>query len=295
MNNVSLILKRRAQLTESALIEYLPREEGLQQIVVSAMRYAVMNGGKRIRPELMMEFYTLFGGIEENILPFACALEMIHSYSLVHDDLPCMDNDDMRRGKPSCHKQFGEWQALLAGDALLTYAFETASTRTDYTVIAPKQACFCIAELAKAAGIYGMVGGQTADLECEGKTVDTTVLEQLHLMKTGALIRVAGKIGAIAADARKDQVEMADGYCRLLGLAFQIKDDILDVEGDPVLLGKPAGSDAKKDKSTYVTCMGLSGAKNELGNLTQQAIVIAKKLGSPFLEGLAEFVASRTT
>lgn len=295
MNDINLILKRRAEKTQQALEAYLPPEEGLQKTVVSAMRYAVSGGGKRIRPSLMMEFYTLFGGHEEDILPFACALEMIHSYSLVHDDLPCMDDDAMRRGKPSCHIQFGEWQALLAGDALLTFAFETAATSTDYAVIAPQQACLCIAELAKAAGIYGMVGGQTADLESEGKAVSLSVLEELHLMKTGALIRAAGKIGALAAGAEHEAVEMADEYCKLLGLAFQIKDDILDVEGDPLLLGKPAGSDAKKDKSTYVTCLGLSGAKEELERLREKASAIAAKLKSPFLSQLADFVADRTS
>lgn len=256
-------MNRYIEMINSALKQYLPKSD---DIVSQAMRYSVENGGKRVRPSLMLGFCELCGGDAEKTLPLACALEMIHTYSLIHDDLPCMDNDDFRRGKPSCHIKFGYEYALLAGDALLTLAFETAlksELPPEITVAATK-------ELAVAAGWAGMVGGQVIDLQNEGKRVTVEEIEKMDALKTGELIRAACVIGCMAA-GRNDKIPFAEEYARCEGLAFQIVDDILDVTSDTETLGKPVGSDSENEKCTYVSLLGLEKSKELVSELTAKA------------------------
>lgn len=248
----------------SALKEYLPAAD---DVVSQAMRYSVENGGKRIRPALLLEFCRVCGGDYKKAMPFACALEMIHTYSLIHDDLPCMDNDDFRRGKPSCHIAFGEEYALLAGDALLTLAFETAmksNLSAEITVKAAK-------ELAKAAGVMGMVGGQVLDLQNEGKKVGVSDLQKTDELKTGELIRAACVLGCVCAGADDKKIAAAEKYAHDIGIAFQIVDDILDVTSDEETLGKPIGSDEENQKSTYVSLLGIEKSRKTAEELTFNA------------------------
>lgn len=257
-------------LINATLCDYLSIDHTDYQKVADAMQYSVEIGGKRLRPMLVLEFCKLCGGNIADALPFACALEMIHTYSLVHDDLPCMDDDDYRRGKESCHKKFGEAYAVLAGDALLTYAFQIASDAgvDDHTIVK------CTRALANYAGIYGMVGGQTLDLANE-ESSDVTVerLAETDKLKTGALIRCACELGCNAAKANNAQYEAAKAYAENLGIAFQIVDDILDVTGDEATLGKAVGSDETNGKATYVTLLGLDGAKAKAEELTNKALL----------------------
>lgn len=240
-----------------------------------AMKYSLLSGGKRIRPILLLEFYALCGGKGGNALNFAAALEMIHTYSLIHDDLPCMDNDDMRRGRPSCHKAFGEDTALLAGDALLTLAFKTAA-ETDG--IPADRVLKAIAVLAENAGISGMVGGQVEDLAFEksGATIDE--LRGMYLKKTSCLLSAGAVCGSILAGADDEELKYAAEYAEKLGLAFQIIDDILDFTSDEKTLGKPIGSDEKNGKTTYVTLLGIDGAKAEAERLSYEALAALCKI-----------------
>lgn len=240
-----------------------------------AMKYSLLSGGKRIRPILLLEFYELCGGKGGNALNFAAALEMIHTYSLIHDDLPCMDNDDMRRGRPSCHKAFGEDTALLAGDALLTLAFKTAA-ETDG--IPADRVLKAIAVLAENAGISGMVGGQVEDLAFEksGATIDE--LRGMYLKKTSCLLSAGAVCGSILAGADDEELKYAAEYAEKLGLAFQIIDDILDCTSDEKTLGKPIGSDEKNGKTTYVTLLGIDGAKAEAERLSYEALTALCKI-----------------
>ncbi len=240
-----------------------------------AMKYSLLSGGKRIRPILLLEFYALCGGNGDSALNFAAALEMIHTYSLIHDDLPCMDNDDMRRGRPSCHKAFGEDTALLAGDALLTLAFKTAA-ETDG--IPADRVLKAIAVLAENAGISGMVGGQVEDLAFEksGATIDE--LRGMYLKKTSCLLSAGAVCGSILAGADEKELKYAAEYAEKLGLAFQIIDDILDCTSDEKTLGKPIGSDEKNGKTTYVTLLGIDGAKSEAERLSNEALTALCKI-----------------
>ena len=240
-----------------------------------AMSYSLLSGGKRIRPILLLEFYRLFGRQDGNALNFAAAIEMIHTYSLIHDDLPCMDNDDMRRGRPSCHKAFGEDTALLAGDALLTLAFKTAA-ETDG--IPSDRVLKAIAVLAENAGISGMVGGQVEDLAFEksGATIDE--LRGMYLKKTSCLLSAGAVCGSILAGADEEELKYAAEYAEKLGLAFQIIDDILDCTSDEKTLGKPIGSDEKNGKTTYVTLLGIDGAKAEAERLSNEALTALCKI-----------------
>lgn len=240
-----------------------------------AMKYSLLSGGKRIRPILLLEFYALCGGMGGSALNFAAALEMIHTYSLIHDDLPCMDNDDMRRGRPSCHKAFGEDTALLAGDALLTLAFKTAA-ETDG--IPADRVLKAIAVLAENAGISGMVGGQVEDLAFEksGATIDE--LRGMYLKKTSCLLSAGAVCGSILAGADDEELKYAAEYAEKLGLAFQIIDDILDCTSDEKTLGKPIGSDEKNGKTTYVTLLGIDGAKAEAEQLSNEALAALCKI-----------------
>lgn len=256
--------------------------------IYDAMRYSLYEGGKRIRPVLTLAVCDAFGGDDKAALCFGCALEMIHTYSLIHDDLPCMDNDDLRRGKPTNHKIFGEAMATLAGDALLNRACETAlggGFGVEITVEALKI-------IFSASGADGMIGGQVIDMESEGRTIDGETLLTLHRKKTGALINAAVSLGAVCAG--KDKNILSD-YSAALGLAFQIRDDILDVEGSAAKFGKPINSDEKNGKNTFVTLYALSGAKKRLGEETQRAKAAADKLGESgeFLSALADYLLKR--
>ena len=252
------------ELINDALEKYLPKSD---DIVSEAMKYSVRNGGKRIRPILALEFCRACGCEPQKALPFACAVEMIHTYSLIHDDLPCMDDDDYRRGKPSCHIAFGEANALLAGDALLTLAFETVSNAD----LPAESVVKAVKELSYSAGILGMVGGQVLDLQNENKALTLQELEQIHNLKTGELIRVACVLGCIAAEADEAKIKAAEDYAKGIGLTFQIVDDILDVSSDAETLGKPIGSDAENQKTTYASLLGIEKSKEIASELTENA------------------------
>lgn len=267
----------RTEQIETVIAGYLPKEEGYQKTVVEAMNYSVQAGGKRLRPMLMWETYRMFGGRSKVIEPFMAAMEMIHTYSLVHDDLPAMDNDEYRRGKKTTHAQYGEAMGILAGDGLLNYAFETAVKAFE---IEPGNANIgkALQVLAKKAGIHGMLGGQCADLEAEGKEVPEGLLKFIYRLKTGALLEGSMLIGAILAGAtgnEQKQVEQAAGE---LGLAFQIQDDILDVTSTIEVLGKPTGSDERNHKATWVTLHGVAQAKQEVERLSRHSVELMDAL-----------------
>ena len=257
-------------IIENRIDELLPETNSPYNEVVKASRYSLKLGGKRIRPIIMMEFCRLFSGEYKNALDFAIALEMIHTYSLIHDDLPCMDNDDFRRGKPSCHKAFSEDMALLAGDALLTETFSLAANADVDDSVKVK----AVLTLSQMAGFSGMLGGQVIDLSFVKNTPDLEALCDMYARKTGCLLRAAAIIGATVGGANEVDVNNADLFAQKVGLAFQIIDDILDVVADPELLGKPVGSDDKNQKTTFVSLLGLEGAKKEAKKLTDEALLI---------------------
>lgn len=291
-NNYSL--EKYVEIINSAFQKYVyPVKDG-QDYVVDAMNYSVTNGGKRIRPVLVLEFCRVCGGNVEDALALACAVEMIHTYSLIHDDLPCMDNDDMRRGKPSCHKAFGEEYALLAGDGLLTLAFETALK--DGNGILPENKIKAVKALAFLAGVSGMVGGQVLDLQSESTEPTLKKLQTIDALKTGALIKASVLLGCYAANVTDDErINAAVKYAENIGLAFQIVDDILDVTSDSVTLGKPVGSDEKNEKITYVSLMGIEKSKQTVKELTDGATDALKVFGNDtdFLKNLALSLADR--
>lgn len=279
---------------DNALLKYLPSEDLPQKEVFEAMRYSVMAGGKRIRPILTLEFCKICGGEIDAALPFACACEFIHSYSLIHDDLPCMDDDDLRRGKPSCHKKFGEATALLAGDALLSLAFETALCNNNIAGNNENNVIRATRELAKASGATGMVAGQLVDLASEGKQISLDRLQYMDECKTGAMIIVAAKMGCIIANADEKKIALAEEYAKYIGLCFQIVDDILDVEADEKILGKPVGSDKEQNKTNYITHYGLDGSKKIVSELTNKAINILDNFdNAEFLKQLTYELAQR--
>lgn len=280
---------------EDALERYVPEVSLLQADLFQAMRYSLLAGGKRIRPALVLEFCGLCGGDQEAALPFACAIEMIHTYSLIHDDLPCMDNDGMRRGKPSNHVVFGEAQALLAGDSLLTMAFETMLSPESVKAAGAERASAAAGVLARAAGAYGMAGGQAIDLMSEGQRIPMETLQKMDECKTGALIRAAAKMGCVLAGAEEQYLRAADEYAAAIGFAFQIVDDIPDVEGNAEALGKPVGSDTENEKSTYVSLLGLENAKRAVERLTSTAedALGAFEGDTSYLKNLARKLAER--
>lgn len=273
-------LKDRVDHIEAILKEYLPKEEGWQKTVIAAMNYSVLAGGKRLRPMLMEETYRLFGGKGREIEPFMAAIEMIHTYSLVHDDLPAMDNDEYRRGRKTTHVVYGEAMAILAGDGLLNYAFETAMKSFTMEGDLEKKAR-ALSVLAQKAGIYGMIGGQTADIEAEdlGDQVTTEHLMFIHAHKTSALIEAAMTTGAILAGASQEEIAQIEKAAYEIGIAFQIQDDILDVTSTLEMLGKPIGSDAKNHKTTYVTLKGLEESRKEQQELSLHAIETIRNIG----------------
>lgn len=264
-------LEQKLQEIEGILRFYLPAEKGCQKTVIEAMNYSILAGGKRLRPMFMKEVYALFGGDKTEIEPFLAAIEMIHTYSLVHDDLPAMDNDEYRRGRKTTHVVYGEAMAVLAGDGLLNLAFETMAKAFDMTQNAERVGR-AIAVIAQKSGIYGMIGGQTVDIEFENKPIDKEMLTLLHRLKTGALIEASMMAGAILAGASKEEVEKLSRIALDIGLAFQIQDDILDVTSSTEVLGKPVHSDEKNNKTTYVGLEGLERAKEEVKLLSDRAV-----------------------
>lgn len=256
---------------EQILKKYLPEECGFQKNVKKAMNYSVLAGGKRIRPRMMEQAYRLFGGTGEEIEPFFAAIEMIHCYSLVHDDLPALDNDTLRRGRPTTWAVYGEAMGILAGDGLLTYAFETCAKAFALTRH-PERVGQAIGILAQKSGISGMVGGQTVDVELTGKPVSEEQLDFIYRLKTSALLEASVMIGAVLAGAGEAQVKQMEAVAADIGLAFQIQDDILDVTGTEEELGKPIGSDERNQKTTYVSLHGLEAAKAEVKRLSERAV-----------------------
>lgn len=261
-----------AEMTEEALDKYIPETDCLQRRVIDAARYSLAAGGKRIRPALVMEFCRVCGGEPETALPVACAIEMMHTFSLIHDDLPCMDDDDFRRGKPSCHKAFDEATAVLAGDSLAILPFRVIADAALRKQLDKDAALKIISLLGELSGFFGMIGGQMVDLENEHKQPSKEVILEMYRMKTGALLEFCCRAGCIAAGAGAAEQLAAGSYGQRLGLAFQIVDDILDVTADEKILGKPVGSDAADGKYTYVSAVGLENAREKAWQLTEQAL-----------------------
>lgn len=289
-NEFENILANDQRLVENSLPSFLPSVLNGQDEVVDAMKYSLTNGGKRLRPVLTLEFCKACGGDRHDAIEAACAVEFIHTYSLIHDDLPCMDNDDYRRGKPSCHKEFSEDIALLAGDGLLTHAFQIISD-SDMSDSAKAKA---VSLLAENAGVGGMLGGQVLDLKYEIGNPTVKELFTVHKMKTGALIAAACIMGCIAAGADSAKIAAASRFAYYIGIAFQIKDDILDVIGSSDKLGKPIGSDADNNKTTYVTKVGLTKAQSDVELLTQKGLKELEVFGdSEFISMLADRLINR--
>ena len=287
----------KASDADRMIYRVLPAEKGYQKTVFQAMNYSVLAGGKRIRPILMLETYKLFGGSNKAIESFVAAIELIHTYSLVHDDLPAMDDDELRRGKLTTHAKFGEAMGVLAGDGLLNYAFEIALDTLDETKGADNRAVIrSLKVLAKKAGIYGMIGGQVVDVEAEKQYgISKNRLDFIYELKTGALIEAAMMIGAILGGATDEEVEQIKDVAKKIGLAFQIQDDVLDVIGETETIGKSVGSDEKNQKATYVVFEGLEKAKQEVADLTDDASAILQELPyeNPFLTELLRWMVLR--
>ncbi len=279
---------------EETVYSFLPEENGPQKTIFEAMNYSVKAGGKRLRPLLMREVYRLFGGCGDEIEPMMAAIEMIHTSSLIHDDLPCMDNDEYRRGKKTAWAVYGEDMAVLAGDALLIYAIETAARAFDRTKDA-KRVGECIRILSERTGIYGMIGGQTVDVEMTGRPLERETLDFIYRLKTGALLEASMQIGAVMAGASEEDCERVRKMALAVGLAFQIQDDILDVTSSQEVLGKPVLSDEKNHKTTYVSLEGIGKAKDDVKALSEKAIRILKDLpgSNAFLEDLIRMLIYR--
>ena len=279
---------------EAIITKYLPKESGYQKTVMEAMNYSFLAGGKRLRPMLMQETYRLFGGSSDIIEPFMAAIEMIHTYSLIHDDLPAMDNDDYRRGRKTTHVVYGEAMGILAGDALLNFAFETACKGQMQDVGNPAVAR-AVQILAQKAGIYGMLGGQVVDVESEGQPLEREKLDFIYDLKTGALIEASMLIGAVLAGASEKEQQVILQVAKDVGLAFQIQDDILDVTSDMETLGKPIGSDEKNHKTTYVTIRGLAQAQKDVEKISERALEGVASLSEEnvFLNELIRYLIHR--
>ena len=282
----------RTKLVEENLLHELQNTPTIDEKIFNAIKYSLFAGGKRLRPIMLIAAADSISNDGEKFLPVACAMEMIHTYSLIHDDLPAMDNDDYRRGKLTNHKVFGESTAILAGDALLTHAFDVITRQEN---VEPKILIAVIREISVAAGIGGMIGGQSIDIQSEGKLIDMSTLKKMHLGKTGALFKAAIRAGAILAEASAEQLDALTKYAENFGLAFQITDDILDVTGDEKNLGKPIGSDAKNNKSTYVTLTSLDDAKKLAEKSVDDALDALKIFGSEadFLREIVKYLTGR--
>ncbi|NBH73890.1 polyprenyl synthetase family protein [Clostridiaceae bacterium] len=288
------LLSQRTKEVEEVVGRYLPEEAGHQRIIFEAMNYSVRAGGKRLRPMLMQETYRLFGGCGQEIEPFMAAVEMIHTSSLIHDDLPCMDNDELRRGKPTTWVKYGYDMAVLAGDALLIYAVETAAKACAMARDAAA-AAKAVGILAQKTGVYGMIGGQVVDVQLTNKPVPREKLDFIYRLKTGALLEASMMIGALLAGAGEKEVKQVEELASLVGVAFQIQDDILDVTATTEQLGKPVLSDEKNQKTTYVTLEGIEKARRDAAELSDRAIALLKGLPgeNPFLEGLIRMLITR--
>ncbi|MDU3422670.1 MAG: polyprenyl synthetase family protein [Peptostreptococcus sp.] len=287
-------LKERSIYIEDKIESYLPKEEGYQKTIFEAMNYSLRAGGKRLRPILLMEAYKLCQGQGEDFVPYSVAMEMIHTYSLIHDDLPALDNDDLRRGKPTNHIVFGEAMAILAGDALLNTAYETMLNAA-FKHPRPELSLRAAYEISRGAGIYGMIGGQVVDVESEDKKINKDKLDYIHMNKTAAMIVGSVRAGAILAGVDEDRLESLTKYAENIGLAFQIVDDILDIEGDEKLLGKRVGSDLDNDKSTYPSLLGIDASKKIVENLIEEAKTSLEVFASDaeFMNALADFIRER--
>jgi len=289
-------LNEKKEFVDSALERYFPRETESTSTIHKAIRHSLFAGGKRIRPILAIAAFEAAGGKGDGILPYGCALEMIHTYSLIHDDLPGIDNDDFRRGKPTCHKVFGEAIAILAGDALLTEAFKLMTDRSDrHQRLDEPLILDIVNKVAQAAGISGMVGGQAMDIESEGREVDLPTLQSIHTRKTGALILVSIQIGGMLGGAKEETLKVLTHYGERVGLAFQIVDDILNVEGKAALLGKSTGGDLSKRKATYPSLFGIEESKRKAKELVRLAVDALSSFGTEVdpLRGIARFIVWR--
>ena len=287
-------LKYRVDYIEKLLKEYMPEEKGYQKTIFEAMNYSLKAGGKRLRPILTLEACRIVGGNEEDAIPFAIAIEMIHTYSLIHDDLPALDNDDLRRGRPTNHKVYGDAMAILAGDGLLNYAFEIMLS-SSIGKENPAKYLNAINEIAKSSGVYGMIGGQVVDIESEDKNIEMEKLDFIHLNKTAAIIVGCMRAGAIIGDATEEQLENITNYATNIGLSFQIADDILDITGDESKLGKKVGSDIDNNKSTYPSLIGLEKSKEIANDLINEAKTRISNIkgDTEFLNDLAEYIVAR--
>ena len=286
--NFKAEMNERVEQIEQILDQYLPPKEGLQKTVLTAMNTTVKAGGKRLRPMLINETYKMFGGEGDIVKPFMAAIEMIHTYSLIHDDLPALDNDDYRRGRKTTHVVYGEDMGILTGDALLNYAFETACSAFETD---PQNSILigrALKILAGKAGIYGMIGGQVVDVRSAGCKISGELLAFIYRLKTGALIEASVMIGAVLAGAKEEEIGKMEEIAGKIGLAFQIQDDILDVTSTTEILGKPVHSDEKNEKTTYVTWKGLEKAKEEAARLTEEAVEELRSIGKEcgFMEEL---------
>jgi geranylgeranyl diphosphate synthase type II len=293
--DLEVYLQERRRLVDAALDGFLPSEDTRPPSVHRAMRYSVLAGGKRLRPILVIAGAEVVGASPSAVMPTACAMELIHTYSLIHDDLPAMDDDDYRRGRLTNHKVFGDAIAILAGDALLTYAFQLVAQNATVPGVDPKVVCDVVAEIAEAAGTGGMVGGQVVDIESEGKTITAEELEYIHVHKTAALLRVSLLVGARLGGADAAALAAVADAGQSLGLAFQIVDDILDVEGNLETLGKTAGSDERKQKVTYPALHGIEASRREARRLierTKSRLSVFGARSAP-LCALANFVVER--
>ena len=290
-------LKKRTEEINKVIQSYLPEEEGFAKTMAQAMNYSILAGGKRLRPMLILETLRLFGGEEKLAYPFMAAMEMIHTHSLVHDDLPALDNDDYRRGRLTTHKVYGEAMGVLSGVALLNYAYEVMLTAFD-TADTPDCQAHVIQALkvmSHKTGLYGMLGGQSVDVENDGKPMSREMIDYIYENKTSALIEASVMTGAILGGATEEEIVIVEKAAKNIGLAFQIQDDILDVTGDQKVLGKEAGSDEKNQKTTYVTIEGLEKAKKDVEILSAQAIEDLNKLpgNNEFLENLIRILIKR--
>lgn len=292
--NFEELLSARTQEVQQVVEAYLPAVEGYQKTVLEAMDYSVRAGGKRLRPMLMEETYRLFGGKGKEIGPFMAAIEMIHTSSLIHDDLPCMDNDTLRRGLPTAWVKFGYDMAVLAGDGLLIYSMETAAKALALTD-RPDRVARCMGLLAEKTGIFGMIGGQTVDVELAGKPIPEEKLDFIYRLKTGALLEASMMIGAVLGGADEEQLKLVEKMALLVGMAFQIQDDILDLTSSDEVLGKPVLSDEKNHKTTYVSLNGMTKAKQDVENMSEEAVFCLHELPgtNEFLEELIRMLVNR--
>ncbi|MDK2584899.1 polyprenyl synthetase family protein [Romboutsia sedimentorum] len=289
-----LVLKEKANYIEQLLNKYMPTEEGYQKTIMEAMNYSLSAGGKRLRPILTLEACKIVGGNENDAIPFAVAIEMIHTYSLIHDDLPALDNDDLRRGRKTNHMVYGEDMAILAGDALLNYAFEIMLSNS-LGKENPEKYLKAINEIAKSSGIYGMIGGQVVDVQSENQQIPKEKLDYIHNNKTAAIMIGCMRAGAIIGSANEEELDKITKYANNIGLSFQIVDDILDIVGDESKLGKKVGSDIENNKSTYPSLLGLEKSKEIACTLINEAKENINELSQyvDFLNGLADYIIDR--